>query len=466
MHISRIISRCPVNRTLSSAATNTAVQEAQADTRLDSLKRLTVQTDVVNQIKVVSSNTNNYNHRSPLARISITFRAGSRFESASTIGASHFLRRCAGLKSNLGTSFLGTRTAQQYGIAAFCRADRETISAVVTASPRFACEAMCCLKHAFTEPLYLPWEVSAMRHLIMADVNHLDDVGICLNLLHGAAFRRGLGHSLYCPAHRWKHIGPETLHEYHQSRCRASECTVAGLNVDHDTLKTFAQSLVLSTSENEEPDIQSPFLGGECRQPTDSPWCHVAIAGAGSSSSSLSESVALAVLQQAWGSGPATECTSVMRNDAGVLASAVRAACPDSLFRCSAINCSYSDAGLFGFQLSTEAPCIAKALDAAMGAMRAGKPISDEHMAIGKQKLKAAILLELESEQRWLDEIGGQTSLLGQVVSLQDTLGAVDAVSSCDVENSLDKCMGKLSMSVVGNVNAVPYLDELEGCKQ
>lgn len=450
-------------KTFSSAATNASVKEA-VDKRLDSLKWPTVQSDVVNKVKVVSSNTFNLNHKSPLARISITFRAGSRFETAKTLGASHFLRRCAGLKSNLGTSFLSTRTAQQYGIAAFCRADRETITAVVTANPRFACEAMCCLKHTFTEPLYLPWEVSDIRNLIMADVNHLDDVGLCLNLLHAAAFRRGLGYSLFCPTHRWKQIGPDTLHEFHQSRCRPSECTVAGLNVDHDTLKTFAQALVLSNSDSQQETVQSPYIGGECRKPTDSPWCHIAVAGEGSSSSSLSESIALATLQQAWGNGPVMDCTSVMHNDSGVLASAVRKACPDSLFRCSSINCSYSDAGLFGFQLSAEAPCINNALKAAMAVVRAGSP-SDEQVALGKQKLKSAILFEMESEQRWLDEIGGQTAVLGQVVSLQETIAAVDAVTSSDVNTALEKCFKKLSMSVVGNIDPVPYLDELEGCK-
>lgn len=451
-----------IGRATSSSVIRTAKfadKAAAVEKRLDNLCGLPIQSSEVNKIKVVSSDTLNVNHAAPLARMSITFQAGSRFETASTIGASHFLRRCAGLKSQVGTSFLGTRTAQQYGIAAFCRADRETISAVVTSNPRFACEAMCCLKHVFTEPLYLPWEVSDMRHLIMADVNHLDDVGRCLNMLHAAAFRRGLGNSLFCPTHRWKQIGPDTLHEYHQSRCQAATCTVAGLNVDHETLKTFAQSLVLPSADQPQ-NVPSPFVGGECRQSTESPWCHVAIAGEGSCSKSLPESIALAVLQQAWGSGPAMDCTNVIPNDSGVLASAVRAVCPDSLFRCSAINCSYSDSGLFGFQLSVEAAYIAKALGAAMAAFKTGKP-SNEHVAMGKQKLKAAILFELESEQRWLDEIGGQTAVMGQVMPLAETFAAIDGVADSDVSKALDRCLGKLSMSAVGNVEAIPYLDEL-----
>lgn len=439
-------------------ASNCAQKES-----VDSSKWPPVQSDVVNHIKVVSSDTHNINHKSPLARISITFRAGSRFETAPTIGASHFLRRCAGLKSKSGTSFLGTRTAQQYGIAAFCRADRETISAVVTANPRFACEALCCLRHVFTEPLYLPWEVSDMRNLIMADVNHMDDVSHCLNMLHTAAFRRGLGNSLFCPSHRWKHIGSDVLHEFHQSRCRASECTVAGLNVDHDTLKTFAQSLGFSKADNQPETIKSTFHGGELRKPTHSPWCHVAIAGEGSSSSSLNESIALAVLQQAWGSGPAMDCTNVIPNDSGVLAAAVRAACPESMFRCCAFNFNYSDGGLFGFQLSAEATHIGKACNAAMSVFTNVK-IGDELVQTGKQKLKAAILFDLESEQRWLNEIGGQMALLGQVAPLQETLATIDAVKSSDISTAMDRCLKKLSMSVVGNVEAVSYLDDLMGC--
>lgn len=84
-----------------------------------------------------------------------------------------------------------------------------------------------------------------------------------VDLLHKAAFRRGLGNSLFIPKYKLGNISSETLQHYVASTFLTGRAAVVGLGVDHDQLEQYAQALALESGEGRTPS--SEYKGGEIR---------------------------------------------------------------------------------------------------------------------------------------------------------------------------------------------------------
>lgn len=82
-------------------------------------------------------------------------------------------------------------------------------------------------------------------------------------MLHKAAYRRGLGNSLYIPKHQLGKISSETLQHYVACNFTAGRTAVIGLGVNHAQLSNYAQNLQLD-SKDTKPEA-SPYKGGEIR---------------------------------------------------------------------------------------------------------------------------------------------------------------------------------------------------------
>lgn len=84
-----------------------------------------------------------------------------------------------------------------------------------------------------------------------------------IDLLHNAAFRSGLGNSLFIPKTQIGKISSETLQHYVNSNFLAGRAAVVGIGVSHSDLVSYAQSLEIETGEGCTPP--SPYKGGELR---------------------------------------------------------------------------------------------------------------------------------------------------------------------------------------------------------
>eukprot|EP00300_Choanocystis_sp_HF-7_P034875 c4794_g1_i1.p2 GENE.c4794_g1_i1~~c4794_g1_i1.p2 ORF type:complete len:214 (+),score=40.51 c4794_g1_i1:2-643(+) len=99
----------------------------------------------------------------------------------------------------------------------------------------------------------------------------------------------------------------------------------------------------------------------------------------------------------------------------------------------------YSDSGLVGVAFKGN-----KAIEAAapFAALRAGK-FSDEQLAAGKRRAKAAYLFALESSASLAADIGKQTLWAGKWRSVAETVRAIDAVSAAEVKAAFDAATKK-----------------------
>jgi len=399
---------------------------------------------------VVASLENN----SPVSRVALLFKAGSRYESANNAGASHVLRSCAGLGTNNMSSFAVTRTIQQAGGSLQAESGREHVLYSVDIARNNLDAGLEVLGNVGTQAAFKAWEVKDNVPRIKTDLALRDPTTIGLELLHTAAFRNtGLGNSIFVPSHHVGKINTDMLNGFVASTHLASRMAVVGLGVDHDDLVKYASSLGVAGGEG--ASGQASYGGGEIRQENGAAVTVVAVAGAGASLGS-DEAAALAVAQQILGVGPGTKYGS---NASSVLAKVCESS--GGLGVASSINMNYSDAGLFGYFVMADSASVNKVVSDVHNAVQNLK-VTDADVKQGKNKAKAAILMASESGAGLVEDMGLQALLTGKFANPSEAAAAVDGVTPAAVNSALQKVLGsKLSMSAVGSVSNVPYVDQL-----
>ncbi|KAK7868342.1 hypothetical protein R5R35_013642 [Gryllus longicercus] len=435
--------RTVANRSFSAQACAKPVPSANAE----------VKTTVLPNKLIVASVENN----SPISRVSILFRAGSRYETHDNYGTSHVLRIAAGLGTKCYSQIGITRQIQQVGANISVTSDRELISYTLETTRNELENTFDILSNVAMQQAFKPWEISDNLSRIKYDLAALPPVIRSVDLLHKAAFRTALGNSIFCPKHSIGKISSETLQHFVRSHYLANRGAVVGVGVDHDRLLAYAQNLCIEDGES--CDQSSTYKGGEIRVDTASSSANVAVAVEGASLKSTQEALAFAVLQYAVGVGPSVKWGSQNNTPLG---KAVANAAKDDPCAVSALNASYSDSGLFGFVVSGAPNVAGQAVKAAVKQLRSGN-VSEEDIRRGKAQLKASVLMAVESGAELVNEIGAQAVLLGNVTSGSNLACVIDQLKSSDVNAAAKKiASGKLSLAAVGNLTCVPYLDELK----
>ncbi|XP_063228830.1 cytochrome b-c1 complex subunit 2, mitochondrial isoform X2 [Bacillus rossius redtenbacheri] len=428
-----------------------AAQAATAAAPVSPRRDVQVETTVLPSKLVVASVDNN----SPVARVSVAFKGGCRYETVHNLGAAHMLRIAGGL-TNRNSSYFGlTRNLQQIGASLGTSGDRETVVYTVEGTRDNVEVALQYLADAATKQVFKPWELSDSLPRLRYELATIPVEARTLDLLHKAAFRTGLGNTLFCPKPLVGKHSSETLQHYTRSLLTAGRTAVAAVGLPHGQLVAFAQNLGLDDGAG--PASPTRYFGGEIRKEKLSDMAHVAVAAEGASLANQKEALAFAVLRYALGAGPATKWGSSV----SPLYKAAAGASGSESFAVSALNVSYSDAGLFGFVASAPAEVAGKVVEAALKQLRAGQA-ADADVARGKAQLKAELLYALESGHGLLEDLVSQALLLGAVSGPAQLAAAVDAVSSADVAAAAKKVsQGKLSLAAFGQLHTVPYLDQL-----
>lgn len=357
----------------------------------------------------------------------VTNSAGSRNETYESLGAAHLIRIAAGLTTKHATTFGITRNIQQVGGCLSVTADRELFSYTIEVTRDHLETALQYLERSVTGQVFKPWEIADSTPRVKLDLANISDPVRAVELLHQAAYRTGLGNSLFIADHKVGKVSSETLQHFFESNFTTNRGAVSGINIDHQMLLGYAQSLQLSTGEG--PKNESKYYGGaDIRCEKAGRTASVAVATSGAGWSNLQEGIAFAVLQRAAGVG-----TNIKRGDsAGVLVKAIQGAAPNTA--ANALNASYSDSGLFGFVVSGPSKEAGSAVEAGVKALKSAT-LTDEDVARGKNQLKAEIAFVYDSESSLVQEIGTQAALLGTTMSLRACQDAIDGIQTNDVKS-------------------------------
>lgn len=325
------------------------------------------------------------------------------------------------------TSFGITRNIQQVGGSLSVTSDRETIGYNVEIIRSSLETGLKYLQDSVTCQLFKPWELQDNLKRLKGDISRIPDAVRAVELLHKAAFRTGLGNSIYCPDFQTGNLSSETLQHYFASNFTTNRAAVVGVGIDHQLLVGYAQSLALDSGAGK--DNKSTYHGGEIRFDKSGSLAHVAVAAEGASLANPKEALAFAVLQFAAGVGPSAKYGAGQ----GPLNRGIADAVGDSkVVASSAFNASYTDSGLFGFVVSAKGSDIGKAVLAGLQVLKTCT-LSPEDVARGKAQLKAAILYDGENGGRIAEDLGNQAVLTGAARSASAIAAEIDAITSSDV---------------------------------
>ncbi|XP_051173688.1 cytochrome b-c1 complex subunit 2, mitochondrial [Leptopilina boulardi] len=403
-----------------------------------------------NKITVAAVDSN-----SPVTQVSIVFKAGSRNETYDTQGMSHLLRIAAGLTTSRSTTFGITRNIQQMGANITASADRETIAYTVQVLRDKVNQALPFLEDVATRQVFKPWEISDSSPRLRYEISTVPEECRIVELLHKAAYRTGLGFSLYSPKRQIGEISTETLQHYVSTWFSGSRCAVVGTGISATELSDFASKLHVSS--NDCKTEAAKYYGGDARKERNSPIASVAVAFESAGLEKGNEAIAFAILKAAAGSGPCVK----WGNGASPLIKAITSATGNEPVAATAFNASYADSGLFGCILQTTPEVAGQATKAAFKWLRTAN-ISDTDVARGKAALKAAVLGATECGETQLENLSQQVLLRGKVLSPLELAAEVDKVSAADVKNAAKKLSSaRPTVAAIGNIKTVPYSDQL-----
>ncbi|XP_075978923.1 cytochrome b-c1 complex subunit 2, mitochondrial-like [Anticarsia gemmatalis] len=389
---------------------------------------------------------------SPVTRVTVAFRAGSRYEPATELGISHVLRSAAGLTTKNANSFILARKLAQIGATVSASGDREFVYYTLEASQDNLQPALELLNNVVSNQEFRPWELDDNLPRLKFDIAALSPQVRAVDLLHKAAYRRNLGNSLFISPKRIGKVSSESLQHFATANLALNRCAVVVVGESQDKANLVAQALQLSGSGAETQE-SSTYFGGELRKEMGGDLAHVALAVQGAPAGSP-QALALAVAAKALGCGPVTKWGA----DNSPLAKAVGNIGP---FAAAGFNVSYSDNGLFGVVLTVpkdEANCAVKAV---AGVLR-NPTLSGPAIQAGKNALKLQVLGEADEGTSLAESIAAQGFYTGSVKTPAEIASTIDQLSSNDIAQALSNAgKAKLSMGAAGNLAFVPYVDEL-----
>lgn len=363
----------------------------------------------------------------------------------------------AGFSTQHFTPFGILRNVTQCGANLSSSGDRETTSFDLVASRD---NIECVLKYlasVASAPAFKPWQVSDNRPRIKYELSTLTPQARTLDILHKAAFRTGLGNSLYAKKDHVDDIDPEILRDFYRRGFTSNRASVVGYNVDHADLTDYVRQIEFPSGDP--PAGNNIYYGGEVRKDKNSYFAHVAIATQGAGLKDLKEALTYGVLQHAYGTSPSVK----WGKSPSPLSKAVSAVTEDVSVVC--LNVNYTDAGLFGFFLSGSGLAAGKAVEAAFKVIKSGN-VSEADVKRGKEQLKAKILREYENSGTLVEDVAKQalSSAEAPVLVPGPVLAeAVEKIAVSDVVNAAKKVSnGKFSLAGFGNLSEVPFLDQLK----
>jgi len=175
------------------------------------------------------------NH-SPVTTLGVVVKAGSRNETYDNAGVSHALRIAAGLGTKTNSAFAITRNLQQSGASMVCTQGREHTLYTVQATRDQTDVAIEYLADVVSNQAFKPWELSRTVPRMKLEIASSSPATQAVELLHQAAFRSGLGNSLYSSPARVGSHGTAQLSQFVSKHFTSNRAALLGVGISHNTL--------------------------------------------------------------------------------------------------------------------------------------------------------------------------------------------------------------------------------------
>jgi len=390
------------------------------------------------------------NNGSPMTTIGVLVKAGSRYETYDTLGSAHAFKNSIGLSTKSHTSFGLNRNVQQMGTQIAINNAREYISFSSQVLSSKVDNLADYLLDAVANPAFKTWEIGDVKRRLGLDLLQMDPATLAGELLHKAAYRGGLGNSLYAPEHMVGRHGPIALGLFHQKHFTSDRsCLFAVGDVPHGHLVKLGE--ILNLGKGAGPAAAAPkYIGGEQRHDMASNTAYVAIA-ADCTGSTVKEMIANSVLAKILGAGPGVKYGT----GAGQLQKATGSA------NVTSIIFEYADASLVGAAIKCDAASAGEIVSKTAAALRSVS-VTDAEVKAAKSALTIEWSEQMNSNLKGEILAYSATHGFSEFMTDKAVLDALSQVTVGDVQAAAKKVAnGKFSMGAVGNLGTVPYLDTL-----
>merc|ERR1712123_209168 len=355
------------------------------------------------------------NH-SPVTTLGVIIKSGSRNEGYDNAGISHALRIAAGLATKNNSAFGICRNSQQAGASMVCTQGREHTLYTVQATRDQTDIAVEYLTDVVSNQAFKTWELTRCAPRMKLELASASPATQAVELLHQAAFRTGLGNSLYsAPAKVGSH-GPAQLGQFVAKHFTTNRAALLGVGISHSNLNKYASLLHLDSGAGPSATA-SKYAGGELRLETGGNVAYVAIAADVAGVVNVADCMAAFLLQRVLGMGSSVKYGTGQ----GKLAQAAVAAGGNAAV--SGICQSYSDAGLLGAMVVTD---VAAALRTAS--------VTDEEVAAAKKIMLADVYTLLEDPLQQFENMGAQVLMSGDVMPVDKLPELIGGLTTADVQ--------------------------------
>lgn len=398
---------------------------------------------------------------SPLSRVGVFVKAGSRYETLENQGVSHVLRLAANLTTKGASAFKICRGVEALGGSLSVTSSRETMVYSVDCLRDHLDTIMEYLVNVTTAQEFRPWEVSELVPRLKIDnalARECPQIGV-IEKLHQAAYKNALSNSLYCPDYMVGRISSDQLQSFVEDTFTTGRMALVGLGVKHSVLRQVGEGLMSARSGAGAPVAKALYRGGELRVQNNDGLVHALIASEGAVMGS-GEANAFSVLQRVLGAGPhvkrGANITSKMSQ--GIAKATAQP------FDATAFNASYSDSGLFGIYTIAQADSAGEVINAAIAQVKAVSEgnVSEADVSRAKTQVKTEYLMSIENSDGLLEEIGAQALTTASYQLPDSVLQTIDAVALSDVVQAAKKFVdGKKTMAASGHLKNTPFVDEV-----
>ncbi|KAJ2483742.1 ubiquinol-cytochrome c reductase core subunit 1 [Coemansia sp. RSA 2131] len=382
---------------------------------------------------------------SGLATISLVINAGSRHETVETAGAAHYLK-AFGFRNTQGrTSFRTIREAELNGAQLTAEATRENITYRVQCFPDAVPYFVDVLGDIAAETRFAEHEFRDVSRIVEFEAlsARADSVTRALDGVHQAAFRGGLGNSLYAP-----HASPvatgNAVAQYAKSALVGGRVAVVATGVDATELaRLVSESKLAQLPSQGAPALEAARFVGGMQQVYESasPVAHYALAFPCAPGAARVLEALLGSRRAKWGVGSSPLAQAASRLG----------------FSAEAFSFSYSDAGVVGVLVSAQATHMRDAVKQVAECVQkhAARPdASAVQRAVAAARVDVADLMATHE---------GAARALGQLALGQSaaTLESVEAAAGSLSATAQSVFSSKPVAVSIGLPQSTPYVDTL-----
>lgn len=319
---------------------------------------------------------------------------------------------------------------------------------------------MSSIADVLQAPRFQEWEVRDAGETVGEETaSQSDQLVAVFDKLHRAAFKVGLGNSLFCDGDVAEEMSPEVLRAYLGQALVSGNIVLSGANVQLKDLVTFGEKCFGRVPVGQAANVAGDFFAGEARcAHYTAPQTAVALGFKGVSAANADDVAASLVLRELlggcknvkWGSGHSRLARAASAIGGGV-----------SL---DAFALHYRQTGLSGVLVRAPSSSIAKATEAALAELRAAAANAGDAKAVAtaKAQAKASVLRAFDSLEGATAELAATLSSNNTVVAPAARAAAIDKVTPDQVAKLAAQVFkGKFALAVKGDVAAAPMLAQL-----